>query len=518
MGQEYTLYDWLQILLLLVGMPFVAASGAALGLVGRIRQGGFLPSTIAGLAGAAIASATLYLGIWTLLLERTISPTVFLEIYESGYQQKISIACLIATSVIALMWALGWRFRNAPTAPTRISISLRAALLMQVLSLLCVGSWCGLRLLVLKSANPYVMTTRVWESRGWTFYNGSSLTLSGSGLQPAEVQAALSREYLEDISNYPKISGISIAGCDLSEIDISPLASVKNLGGISFTDCEINDLFRKDILQLKQIVGIGLSELTTVQPTLTNIAQLPKVTEFSAANLKTEREDFRNFLANAQVQRLFLSNVDIYQKGKTIDNWPAPTKYIWLTGCNFTPDDLKAIGKLKSLTHLHLGDSPVNDSVLEHFQGLNLLVNVSFKNRDITAKGYEIVTKKLQPPLLHIMGGELPHGVPKQLGEMTKLQVLNLASVILSDEDLAAIGKNSALIDLRLTSPGLSQEQLLKLATLPKLQQLHYPSFKGCRAFENKFAAERSRFSLPPTQLIPGATMDANGAVTYIAP
>lgn len=516
MGQDYTLYDWLQLLLLFVGMPFIAATGAALGLLGRIRRGGFLPSTIAGLAGAAIASASLYLGIWTLCLESTINPRVFLEIYDSGYQRYISVACLIATFVVALLWAISWRIRNAPFPPTRILISLRTALFIQVLSLVCVGSWCGLRLLVLQSANSQEMTQRLWQSRGWTYGNGNSLALSGSGLMPEEVKAAMSRENLEDISNYPKITSLIIAGSNLSEVDIVPLASVKNLRDVTFTDCKINASIGKDILQLQQISRIGLEELTTVRPTLTNLARLPKLTAFHAGNVRVQREDFRRFLSSSRLQSIFLNKVSLYQTGNPIDIWPASAKVISIYGCNLTPEDLKAIGKLKSLTDLHLGDALLNDSVLEHFQELNSLQNISFKNMGISARGFEIVIEKIQPPSLHIAGGELPSGVAESLSHMCRLQSLNLTGVILAHQDIEAIANSQAIVELRITSPGHTDRLLLKLASIPSLRLLHYPSFRGCRSFERTFAEERRRRSLQPAQLVVGNTIDANGVTSFV--
>lgn len=518
MGQDYTLYDWLQILLLLVGMPLIAASGAALGLIGRIRRGGFLPSTIAGLSGAAIASAVLYLGIWTLGLESTINPGVFLEIYENGYQRHISIACLIATFVIALLWAIRWRVLHAKHDPTPISITLRTALLMQVLSLLCVGSWCGLRAIVYNSANPRMMTKRIWESRGWQSDYGSSLTLSASGMTAGEVREALAPETLCDLSRFPAIQNINIATCDITGQSLTGLNSAPQVTSLGFTDCEVNAFFRKEIFELKQLAGITLRELTTVQPSLTNLAKFPKLESFYAENTHFEREDFRRLLANSQLQQIYLIKVDIYQPGKSFDQWPLNTKFIYISACNFTPEDLIAIGKLKSLTHLHLGDSPLNDEVLEHFQELTQLQNVSFMTKGISSKGYEIVTKKMQPPLLHIMGGELPPGVATQLAEMTKLQSLKLPHVILSDQDIEEIFKSSTIAELQITSPGLTETALLKLANMSRLRQLHYPSFKGCRTFENRFSQERIRLRLPPVQLVSGATVDANGVTTIVPP
>lgn len=511
MGQDYTLNDWLHLLLLFAGMPLVAATGAALALLGRIRRGGFLPATIAGIAGAALASASLYLGLWTLCLESTINPSVFLEIYESGYQRHILIACLLAAFLTSFLFASAWRIRSAPRPRSQVSISLRTALVIQCLSLICVGSWCGLRLLVFHSARPSAMDERTWALRDWKLTNGNTLALDCLSLQPSAVKSAMSRKNLADISNYPKVNSVIIAGCNLSKVDITPLAAAENVSGITFSDCDLNTPNRNDILRLRQLSGVGLQELTAIQPTLTNLARLPKLTEFYAGNVRVQREDFKHLLANSRLEAIYLDKVTILQDGKPIERWPAAMKILSIEHCNFTPDDLKAIGKVKNLVDLQLSDFPMSDEVLEHFEELTALQNASFRNKAITARGFEIILQKMQPPSLHLVGGELPPGVAESLSKMHRLRSLDLTGVILTPQDVETLASSQAIVELRITSPGLDTRLLMKLASIPSLRMLHYPSFRDRRYFDRDFNDERERRSLPRAQTVVGLTIDATG-------
>jgi hypothetical protein len=57
---EYTQFEWLQMGLLLVGMPVAALLGALLGLLGKWNQGRVVTAALVGLGCAAVVSAILF--------------------------------------------------------------------------------------------------------------------------------------------------------------------------------------------------------------------------------------------------------------------------------------------------------------------------------------------------------------------------------------------------------------------------------------------------------------------------
>lgn len=518
MSQDYTLYDWLQILLLLVGMPVIAASGAALGLIGRIRRGGFLPATIAGLSGAAIASAVLYLGIWTLRLESLINPRVFLEIYDSGYQRYISIACLIATFAIAFLWAIRWRVHRASIDPTPLSINLRSALFIQVLSLLCVGSWCGLRLLIADTADPRINTKRVWENRGWEYHDGGSLGFIGDELSPREVAYALSPSQLTEMAHYPTVRALGFSLCDLSTVDLSPLKSNVQITSIGFASCDIDKTLRRDLPQLTQLAAINLSNLKTSGSSLIHLGELPKLKTLHAQNIQVERNDLRGFLATSKLESIYLTGIEAYGPGPAIEQWPSSTRFLQIFGGNLTSEDLRSIGKLKSLTHLHTLYVELDDSILEHLQDLKGLQSFMLDNKGITDRGYEIISTRIQPPLLWLQGGELSPKAVEQISAIPKLHRLLLSGVIIGDDDLVRIANSPSLEKLHVSSPNVTMQGLMSLSATPKLRELHYPSFGESVVFESHFANERIRLGLPTVQMMRGPTIQANGSAVIIKP
>lgn len=224
---EYSVFEWAQIAVFLVGTPLAALLGALIGLFGKWNQGRVVTAALVGLAAAAFVSGALLLTFvfvnWQLEPEKR---GLMEELFDSFFGQRIAIVAAIATGAISLLAGVGLRSHKNERGHAT-SISMRQMLLAQLFVFITLGCWTGMRLFALESGSELDRVHRLWRSREWAVqgseFGKPSYLVRQFPAQRIDMQKEA--EYLREGLRTPWIRQLRLSEIpSLDELPISELA------------------------------------------------------------------------------------------------------------------------------------------------------------------------------------------------------------------------------------------------------------------------------------------------------
>jgi hypothetical protein len=388
---EYTNLEWLQIGALLLGLPLAAVLGALVGLAGKWRQGRLASAVLLGIGSAAVASLmalTLFLIDAETSASRSSEDWIRLfDRYLSWRQTSIAIG---AAGCISLIAAIMLRFRLTTESAKRFT--LRSFIAAQVLAMVVLGCWTGMRTYVFSHVSPVERAAHRWANRGWsavgTASNRSLALQKDFSQQPVDWKQE--NETLQEAIHEPFLGDLQLLGLgDAVEVDLASLAKAKNLkrlhlrylpaaaphshikalaktSSLQYLTLQGGDFSSVDVSslhQLQSITRIEIRDSTYNIPAMrTMIRDLkPESFEFSDSNPGSKMPTKIGFLQGGY-SILLQSAVEPADLA-----WVAPMQIqaLQIEGVEITTEAAREIARLPKLTSLSLNCRVEGDALTE---------------------------------------------------------------------------------------------------------------------------------------------------------
>lgn len=496
----YDQLDWLQIAIYFLALPVVAFLGASIGLVWRWRRGGMLWSTNVGLLGGAVACVILALGLSSLERE---SITNYLGYFLVEYRWKMLAATLSATVTCAAIAGFSWRWLHAPGEIRPLAFSMRSMLLVQLFALISMGSFVGLRFVMLENCNDPRLVDVFWNSPGWILSkNGYEVTFDSSPLSPAEREAALSADRIKQIANNRNLHWLSLRYDTSWNTDLTPLLQAPSITTINVdllsASSEFIDQFAASRIQHRGLTGdfrrVDLAPLSSSK-------QLESL-RLSGSASKTTIESLS---IGSEVKRLSLEKLVLTLEERPISRWPTDLQRLTIYGTTIGQRDLDSLASHANLLQLHAPDFVLDEA---SFNALKSIPTLEWVSIGIDSRSEKILPQLAQwstPKLtLFVHHPQVDRALMKRIVQIPRLEALELSKSIVTRDAIDLLAGKESLDYLALASANLTKSDLLKLAVLPKLRTLRYPFVFSlpARAVETAFGAKRDTLQLQRVHLI----------------
>jgi hypothetical protein len=511
----YDALDWLQIAIYFLALPIVALAGSLFGLLGRIRRGGVFWAANVGMLAGAVTCLTCGLAIGTLNQKL---PTEFVDYFTSDYRWRMLAATLGATFVCALAAAVAWRFLHKPAEKQPFVFSLRQVLLLEFFALLGLGCWISLRLFVLEASDPRVLAERQLErlkarleAKGWVVEPGkASLSIDLTNMTPEEIKSAMSLLGSGEVGQLPRLESLGIVANDDSQFNLGPLLERLNPKGLGLN---VKEPSEKTIKQLgkSNVQSLGLTgNLGSV-----DLGALAENASLSSIQLSGEitRKSFSTLSKSTSVKRLTLWQLkldegDPQAEQKANIDWPPQLEYLQFAG-TFTHRDFQSLANHPKLNTLYAHWFRLNDDDIETLVKLPDLKKADIWTGTLSDRGYErLATLRLHENAsgylqLQVDSPPFDEAVVQKLKPLRGIKSLRLYWADVGDEVMDEFAEMKDLEMLHFMSPQITQEGIMKLATLPNLHSMFYPVHLNDGKFPKAFAAKRVELDLPPVDLTP---------------
>jgi hypothetical protein len=499
----YDAIDWLQIAIYFLALPIVAFLGAAIGLFGRWRHGGLLWSTNVGLLGGTVAFYVFAIAIW--LVMRESSSSAHLMLFMDRFRSAMLWWTLLGTGGCACAAAIGWRLGKSPLPKQPLSFSLRQLLLLQFFSLLCIGGYLSLRHFMLDSIGHQELMLRSLAAQGWRYeLRDKSIALDDypPKLSYEELTKALEPQTLSQVAG---IVGVEVVGMRLpnrTDVNLTPFLHHPTIRYLGFT-CSGQSNKLLDDLAGSHVNRLFLEEdLRSLD--FSHLAPSKSLKELIIGSSTVKQSSLESLSECHTIKTLTLHSVNIVRDGAPIDKWPPNLQTLAIYRTNFDAKELEPLADYRGLKELRLSDTLFDDAALKPFAKFQSLEKAAIAVGPVTDATFEILKSLREVTLrLSVYSPSLSAEQILQLGQLKKLELLDLGYVEHTDEVLAALGELKSLQILELASPQISENAALELASLPALKELHYPNHFDASAFERKFSARRVQLGFDDTRLAP---------------
>ncbi len=491
----YDQLDWLQIAIYFLALPIVAVTGALLGLIGRTRRGGLLWATNVGLLGGAVACVIVAFGISTLEGE---SITNFLDIFLEMLRWKMLVATLVATGCCSLAAAIAWRILYQPREKQPFAFSIRSILLVQFFALISMGSWISLRLYMLEASSVEQMKL-IPEVSGWAVFDGGKrLQVSHHGSTEGQMREAVSPPRLSEIAALKQLETIELFLDGNWNIDLTSLFSDKNYQLVKVQCVNPNEY------TLKQLAGAKTKQLWLIGDySNSNLAPLAqsKFIEHLSIQGRISRRSLESLSESSTITTIALVLCDLTTDKQSVQQWPPNLESLNILGGPINRHDLAVLSKQPILKWLYVDHILEEDEAITAIAAMPALEFLHLKLGQLTPKGWSaLAALKAYQVRLHITHPSLSKPQVLPLMQMKGLIYLDLTGAMHGDDVVEALAANESLQSLSISSPTISENAMISLASHPHLTILEYPKHLDTPSFHAAFELLRSELNLPQIQ------------------
>jgi hypothetical protein len=487
--------DWVQFGIYFAALPLVALLGASLGLLGRLRRGGMLWSTNVGLLGGAVTCMIVAAGISS--LEGESITNYFSDFLESFRWQMLAVT-LGATAGCALAAAIAWRCLYAPREKQPFAFSIGAILLVQFFALISMSSWIGLRLYMLETSNTELQKW-IPEVSGWAVLDGGKhLQFSHAYSTADQVREALSPPTLSQIAALQQLETIELFLDGDWNIDLSPLFSSRSFKSLKVHCVNPSEFTLKQLAAAKttQLWLIGDYSNSNLAP-LTQSDHLEHLTILGRAS----RRSLESLAESSTITAISLAHCELTPDKPAVERWPPKLNSLNITGGPINHHDLAALSKHRSLRWLYVDHILEEDEALSAIASMPALEYLHLKIGRLTPSGWSaLASLKAQQVRLHIQHPALSTTQVLPLMQMKGLRYLDLIDATHGDDVVETLSSNESLQTLSISSPAISENAMLALATHPNLTVLEYPKHLDSPSFHCAFEFLRTEANLPSIQ------------------
>lgn len=380
---EYTQFEWLQMGMLLVGMPVAAVVGALLGMVGRWKQGRVLTAALVGMGGAAFVSVALFLLFLAVpYMAGDGRRFMLLELYDSTFSQWLAAKALIATGSISMLAAVGLRLRERDKRSGAVALSMRQLMLLQLFSFIALGCWTGMRFIALDSVSGYERALQKWSKHDWVMAGneeGSPFSLTRKYWGPKKADYAAENLLLKTAAAEPWLQELNLVAiakpnafdfgvlCDSRKLKVMALS----FDGANVDQSTIDQLGAISTLQSLRIEG-GIFTAGDLSP----LAKSSKLNDLAFVGSIFDSSAFNKLSSNSTLRQLTLFDVAL----NGADPLSFPTSLI---GLNISANsqywlEAENLQKLQQLRYLRLVFPRIKEedikaiSMLQHLETLEL--------------------------------------------------------------------------------------------------------------------------------------------------
>jgi Leucine-rich repeat (LRR) protein len=145
---------------------------------------------------------------------------------------------------------------------------------------------------------------------------------------------------------------------------------------------------------------------------------------------------------------------------------------LFLSGHQFTPQELEYLSTLTHLTRLDLSGSSIDDGGLRRLRPLAKLEDLALQRTAVTDEGLVHLTSLTSLRRLDLDGCEMGDAGLRHLAELADLEVLQLSNTRISDDGLVYVGRFGRLMGLALNGTRISDAGLVHLKELSHLSGL----------------------------------------------
>jgi hypothetical protein len=522
----YDAIDWLQIVIYFLALPVVALAGSLIGLLGRIRRGGVFWSANVGMLAGAVTCLTCGLAIGTLNQKL---PTEFIDYFASDYRWRMLAATLGATCACAFVAAIAWRFLHKPGEKQPFSFSLRQVLLLQLFSFLGLGCWISLRLFVLNSTDPRVLAERQlerlkarWEANGWTVdpKNGS-VSIDLNAMTYSEGQKALAFATIAEAAQLPRLENLSVSGVDDANLDLTPFFQKQSPKGVGLSLKNYSENI------IEQFGKSNVEYLSLNNPGSVDLSSLADNRSLRAMGLsgKITRESFSKLSKSASLKKLTFWQMkfvegDAQAAQKATIQWPPQLEDLQMSD-PLSHRDFATLANHQMLSTLYAFNQRLNDydvavlAALPNLKKTDVWIGRLSERGDASLRARFLQENASGFFQLRVDSPPFDESVVQKLKTLRGIKSLRLYWADVGDEVMDDLAEMPDLEMLHFMSPQITQEGIMRLATLPNLKYLFYPVHLNTKTFEKDFAAKRVELDLAPVDL---TAMQLGTAPPYTEP
>jgi hypothetical protein len=498
----YDAIDWLQIAIYFLALPIVALLGAAIGLLGRWRRGGVLWSTNIGLLGGAVTCIILALGLSTIGLTKS---KWYHDYFLTDYRWMMLLTTLGATAACALAASLAWRCLHRPKEIRPLNISLANVMLVQTFALLSMGSFVGLRLVVLQSAIEVAADPIIWSVPGWKLaQNGVEGQFDVANLSPKERAQALTAAQITKVGRTPDLRFVTLDYDPAWNVDLSPLLSATQIGGITIKIHQpsqdlIQQLASGKIPHLKlegDFRALDLSPLAHSK----SIRSLRLTGEASIETLESLQ-------SSESLNELALENLKLSSRNRALAHWPKSLSSLIVAKTNLQSRDFNSLQRHPKLKQVLASDLVLDDDCLTSLQSIPNLTWVASAVESTSNEDFERVANWKIPRIgLQLRVQAITADDLRRLKRITSMRSLEVITSAIDDEAIDVLAEMNSVEHLMLTTGAVTEAGLWKLATLPRLRSLKIPQSAITKRVEAHFTLDRNAMNLSSVLLQSHAT------------
>ena len=261
-------------------------------------------------------------------------------------------------------------------------------------------------------------------------------------------QTAVSSQVMEQLSNHPQLSHLSLRGCNLGK--------------------QPSDAFKKFITETPLILNLSKSNIS--DSTLAHLKKLPLV-QLDLSQTNVSDVGLRHLAGHQFLQQLDLSFTQCADLG-LLETLPTlPLELLSLRGLHLSERVLQSLGNCDSLETLSLADTNITDSWLSELSNVKALEHLILYNTQV--KGHELKSLAVLPGLSYLDLSNCPvdaDGI-EQLKSLTALTSLELIGVPLNQQAMDHLVK-VPLSHLNLSNSPIDGNDLKSLSAMPELKGL----------------------------------------------
>jgi len=300
----------------------------------------------------------------------------------------------------------------------------------------------------------------------------------------------LSEKDLKNIGKFKNLTSLVVGDCETTPKALQELGQFSQLKHLQLMGVEMTANVLDAVLKLKNLESLVLMSCDVSSKQIDKLTELKNLKRFSISGNEVSENAIKSLSKLTKLTGLNLSGTDVSDDALTdIANFKE-LKALCLDGLAFRGTCFPEIGKLEKLEHLSMSDlkEPFPAGSLRYVFHLKNLKELDLGGIEFTGQLIDGTPEKSELTFLDLTGAKIPEGFLKEVGQLKKLETLEIGHTPTNDAGVKNLLALKSLKHIGLAGTKLTDESYGHIKQFKNLRYVNLAQTKMTEKGLKEFA------------------------------